>query len=113
LEVTVNHTGLLSFMLGATDTTSIPVVAFEGTVAVTDMSLQELIVIGTAFNVTILPPCEAPKFEPLITTCVPTFPVVADTPVMTGAVFVVELTDMFSKFALTSEDVPLFTARPI
>jgi hypothetical protein len=67
-DVTVNTTGLLSFMLGATETTNNPDIAAEGMVMLIDVSLQELMVTGVAFRITTLPPCEAPKFEPAITT---------------------------------------------
>jgi len=63
-EVTVKTTGLLSFMLGATDTTKYPDVAPTGTVVVIEVSLHELIVMGAEFNITALLPCVAPKPDP-------------------------------------------------
>jgi hypothetical protein len=100
-------------MLGATDTTSNPVVAPVGIVAVIDASLQELIVTGTAFNVTTLPPSEAPNPEPLIVTWLLTLPVVAETLVMTGAGAAAELTETLSKVAVARDEVlPLVTASP-
>jgi len=81
----VNLTGFLEFMLGAAETTNSPEVATAGIVTVIEVSLHELIVTGVAFSVTTLPPCEAPKLEPVITTWLPISPVVAETLVMTGA----------------------------
>jgi hypothetical protein len=66
--VTSNTTGLLSFMLGATETTMYPDVAPVGIVIVMEVALQELMVIGTAFNDTMLLSSVAPKPEPDITT---------------------------------------------
>jgi hypothetical protein len=92
-EVTVKITGLLSFMLGATDTTKYPDVAPAGMLVVTDVSLHEMIVIGAAFNITALLPCVAPKPEPVIITWFPGAPVVADTAVIAGLGAAVEVTD--------------------
>ena len=100
-------------MLGATDTSNNPDVAPVGIVIVIDVSLHELIVTDTAPSVTILPFCEAPNPLPLITTWLPTFPVVADTLVMTGAGVVEELMDTLSNVAVSSVEVlPLVTANP-
>jgi hypothetical protein len=66
--VTVNVTGLLLFMLGATKTASGPVVAPVGIVTVTDVAPQEFTVGSAPFRVTMLLPCEAPKPVPDITT---------------------------------------------
>jgi hypothetical protein len=54
--VTVNATGLLSFMLGPTETTKGPEVAPDGIVMVIDVALQELIVTRAPFSVTMLLP---------------------------------------------------------
>ena len=67
-EVTVKFTALLSFMLGATETNNGPEVAPAGIVMTRNVLLQELIVIGTLFSVTKLPPCAAPKPVPVIST---------------------------------------------
>jgi hypothetical protein len=42
------------------------------------VSLQELIVTGTAFSVTMLSPCVAPNPRPEIATWLPATPLVAD-----------------------------------
>ena len=96
--VTVNATPLLLSMLGATRTDMSPDVAPVGIVTVIDVALHELMVTGASFNTTVLPLCEAPNPEPDITTCVPTGPVVADSPVITGGASVVELTETLSKY---------------
>jgi hypothetical protein len=67
-EVTVKSMALLSFMLGATDTTSGPDVAPDGIVIVMEVLLQEFTVTGASFKRTTLLLCEAPKTDPEITT---------------------------------------------
>jgi hypothetical protein len=100
-------------MLGATDTTNTPVVAPDGIVIAIELSLQELIVTGTSFNVTTLPLSDAPNPEPLIVTWLPTPPVVADTLVMTGAGAATELTETLSKVAVANDEVlSLVTNNP-
>jgi hypothetical protein len=66
--VTVKSTGLLSFMLGPTETSSGPDVAPAGMVVMIEVLLQELTVIGELFSNTKLLPSEAPKPEPVIST---------------------------------------------
>ena len=61
-------TGLLSFMLGATDTAKGPEVAPDGIVMVMDVALQELMVTTAPFSITTLLPCKAPNPVPEITT---------------------------------------------
>jgi hypothetical protein len=56
VAVTVKTTGLLLFMVGATRTASGPEVAPEGIVAVVDVAVHELMVIGVPFNITVLLP---------------------------------------------------------
>jgi hypothetical protein len=100
-------------MLGATETTSMPDVAPEGIVRLIDVLLQELIIAGTALSVTTLPPCEAPKFAPVITIWLPTAPVVPETLVITGPAVADELTETLSKVAVVNEEVvELFTISP-
>jgi hypothetical protein len=67
-EVTVKRTALLSFMFGAMETNKGPELAPCGIVIVMDVPLQVLIVTAAPFSRTALPPCEAPKPEPEITT---------------------------------------------
>jgi hypothetical protein len=63
-------------------------------------ALHELTVTELPFNTTRLLPCAVPKFAPVITTWLPTEPVVADTLVITGAGVVVVLTDTLSIVAV-------------
>jgi len=67
-EVTSKFTGLLSFMLGATETSRYPVVAPTGMVMMIEVLLQELIVTRAPLSVTKLPLSEGPKPVPLICT---------------------------------------------
>src|SRR5713226_5877316 len=100
-------------MLGAMETSKGPEVAPGGIVIVMDVPLQVLIVTAAPFSRTALPPCEAPKPEPEITTWLPIDPVVAETAVMTGAGAAAELTDTPSNVAVAKEDVErLLTASP-
>src|SRR6266571_413904 len=92
-------------MLGAMETSKSPEVAPSGIVIVMDVPLQVLIVTAAPFSRTALPPCEAPKPEPEITTWLPIEPVVAETAVMTGAGVAAELTDTPSNVAVAKEDV--------
>jgi len=70
---TVNPTPLLATPL--TVTTTFPVVVPDGTVATMFVALQlPAIPAETPPNVTVLDPCEGPKFDPAIVTCVPTGP---------------------------------------
>ena len=104
---------LLSFMFGAMETSKGPDVAPGGIVMVIDVPLQVLIVTAAPFSRTALPPCEAPKPVPEITTWLPIEPVVAETPAMIGAGAAAELTDTLSNVAVAKEDVVrLLTARP-
>ena len=110
----MKRTALLSFMLGAMETSKGPEVAPGGIVIVIDVPPQVLIVTAVPFSRTALPPCEAAKPEPEITTWLPIEPVVAETAVMTGAGAAAELTDTLSNVAVAKEDVVrLLTARPM
>jgi hypothetical protein len=57
-----------------------------GIVIVIDVVLQEFTVSGASCSSSVPVPCDAPNFEPLITTLVPTGPVVAESPEITGGV---------------------------
>jgi len=109
-EVMVNTTGLLVFILGPTETAKYPVIAPDAIVIVIDVSLHEFTVIGASLSRTTLLACELPKCKPLITTWLPIEPVVAETPVMTGAGADAELTDTLSKRAVVLFSV---TAKPV
>jgi hypothetical protein len=111
-DVTVKRTTLLSFIPGATDTSNGPDVAPAGMVIVIDVLLHVLTVTAEPFSKTVLPPCGLPNPLPEITTWLPTDPVVADTPVITGAA--AELTDTLSNVAVAKEAVVrLLTASPM
>jgi hypothetical protein len=78
-----------------------------------DVLLQELLLTGAPFSSTTLPPCEAPNPVPVITTGLPTDPVVPETLVMAGAGAEDVLTDTLSNAAVASAVLfPLFTAKP-
>jgi len=61
------------------------------------VSLQPVGVAGAPLNVTVLVPCVAPKFVPVIVTEVPTGPVVGDTLVMLGGGTTVKFTPLLAK----------------
>jgi hypothetical protein len=104
---------LLSFMLGAIDTSNGPVVAPTGIVMLIDVPLQVLMATVAPFSRTALPLCEAPNPVPEITTWLPIDPVVAETAVITGAGAAAELSDTLSNVALAkAEVVRLLTASP-
>ncbi len=67
-----------------TMTATLPVVAPVGTGATTEVSLQLLGVAKTPLNETVLDPCVAPKFAPVIVTGVPTPPEVGERFVIDG-----------------------------
>jgi hypothetical protein len=81
--VTVKLTALLAWP--PTVTTTLPVVAPEGTVTPMLVALQLVAVADVPLNVTVLVPCVAPKFAPLIVTAAPTAPVFGVRLVMLGA----------------------------
>jgi hypothetical protein len=109
-----NGTALLSFIVGATDTTRRPLLAPVGIVSVMDVPLHELIVTGASFKYTRLFPWEEPKPFPVSTTWLPMGPVEADTFVITGTGRAAELMDILSKFAVAKLVVePLETASPM
>lgn len=70
LGITVKFSPLLAVPL--TVTTTVPLVAPEGTAATIDVGLQPVAVTATPLKVTVLPPCVVPKFVPVIVTDAPT-----------------------------------------
>ncbi len=80
---TVNDTPALDTPLAVT--TTLPVVAPLGTDATMVVALQLVGVAAVPLNVTVLVPCVAPKFVPVIVTDVPTAPEVGERLVMLGA----------------------------
>ena len=106
-------TGLLAFMLGATETTNGPEVAPDGTLVLMVLLLQPLMVASEPFNVTVLVPCVAPKPLPDITIGFPIVPVVAETVLIAGAATEAKFTDTLSNVAVARLAVfPLLTPRP-
>src|SRR5271165_3478768 len=81
--VTVKVTRLLA--APPTVTTTFPVVAPLGTGTVMLVALQLVGVPAVPLNFTVLVPCVAPKFVPVIVTAVPTAPDVGFSAVMLGA----------------------------
>jgi hypothetical protein len=81
--VTVNVTPLL--LAPETVTTTFPVVAPAGTVAVMLDALQLVVVAVVPLNLTVLDPFVAPKLDPAITMDDPTAPVFGVNDVMLGA----------------------------
>src|SRR5260370_20729848 len=79
----VNATPLLFTPLALT--TTLPVVAPLGTGATIDVALQLVGVAAVPLHLTVLEPCVAPKFLPVIVTDAPTAPEVGDRLVMFGA----------------------------
>lgn len=81
-KVTVNSTPLLATAL--TVTTTFPVVAPLGTDTEILVSVHPASVTAVPLNVTVLVPCDAPKFVPLIVTEIPTGPKLGLKAVMLG-----------------------------
>ncbi len=71
-DVTVKNTPLLA--TPATVTTTFPDIAPAGTGAIMLVALQLVGVVSVPLNVTVLVPCDDPKFVPVIVTDVPTGP---------------------------------------
>jgi hypothetical protein len=82
--LTVNVAALLA--IPPTVTTTLPDVAALGTGTTMLVALQLVGVPAVPLNVTVLVPCEDPKFVPAIVTAVPTAPDVGLSTVMLGAV---------------------------
>ena len=79
-----------------TVTTTFPVLAPDGTGVWIDVALQLVGVAVTPLNVTVLPPCVAPKFVPDIVTTVPTAPEVGDRLEIVGLGATVKLTPLLA-----------------
>lgn len=80
---TVKETPLLDLL--ETVTTTLPVLAPDGTVATMLVALQLVAVARVPLNLTVLLPCVEPKFVPVIVTEAPTAPEVGDKLEMVGA----------------------------
>jgi hypothetical protein len=99
---TVNEIPLLFTPLAFT--TTLPVAAPVGTVATIEVALQLPIVVAVVpLNFTVLAPCVAPKFAPVIVTDAPTAPDVGETLVMLGEATTLKLTPLlFTPLAFTT-----------
>jgi hypothetical protein len=94
--------------LPLTVTTTLPLVAPEGTVATIDVGLQPVAVAAVPSNVTVLVPWIAAKFVPVIVTDVPTGPELGDKAVMLGPVpGTVKLTLLLFSIPLVTTTLPL------
>jgi hypothetical protein len=92
IATTVKLTPLLA--VPSTVTTTLPVVAPEGTLAIIEESVQVATEAVVPLNVTV--PGVEPKFVPVIVTDVPTAPDDGDRPLMLGVVTIVKLTPLLA-----------------
>src|SRR5436853_1640267 len=89
-------------------TTTFPVVAPAGTGATMLVALQLVGVAAVPLNVTVLVPCVAPKFAPVIVTDAPTNPDVGFRPVMLGpGVVTVKLTPLLATPPTVTTTLPV------
>jgi len=79
-----------------TDTTTLPVLAPDGTGDLIEVALQLVGAAVVPLNVTVLEPCVAPKFVPLMVTTVPTAPEVGERPLMLGVAATVNFTPLLA-----------------
>jgi hypothetical protein len=93
--LTVNAMPLLA-MPPAAVTTTLPVVAPAGTVAVMLLALQLLMVAVVPLNFTLPLPCDEPKFEPAMTMAEPTAPLFGVRLLMLGAAVTVNVTPLLA-----------------
>ena len=87
-------------MPGPIATAMRPETAPAGMVTVMELFAQATVGIAVSFSMTVLLPCEAPKFEPVITNWLPIIPVVEESAVITGGVIVEVLRATLSKLAV-------------
>ena len=86
-----------------TVTTTLPLVAADGTGTTIDVSLQFAGVEGVPLNVTVLVPCDKPKFIPVMMTEVPATPEVGERLVTLRGGDTVKLTPLlFTPLAFTT-----------
>ena len=105
--VTMNATPLLA--RPPTVTTTFPVVAPAGTGTTKLPVLQLVGVAGVPLKLTVLVPCVAPKFVPVIVTEVPTGPKTGDRLVMPGAVVTVNVTPLLASPPAVTTTLPVVT----
>jgi hypothetical protein len=103
--------GIPLLVVPLTVTTMLPVVAPEGTGVVMLVAPHSDGVAGIALNVTVLVLCVAPKFVPVITTCVPATPDVGFKLVIVGTVETLKVT-VLSVLVETVFCNPLAVAAP-
>ncbi len=103
--VTVNSTPLLA--TPPTVTTTLPVVAVEGTVAVIEVALQLVIEAKTPLKVTLLPLEEAPKLLPEIVTGIPAGPDVGERLVIEAGLPTVKVTQLLLKPPIVTVTQPV------
>ena len=104
--VTVNVTPLLACV--PTVTTTLPVVAPVGTVAVMLVALHAVVGAVVPLNLTVLVPWVAPKFVPVITTDEPTAPEVGFSVVIVGAgVVTVKVTPLLACVPTVTTTLPV------
>ena len=89
-----------------TVTTTFPVVAPLGTHTTMVVALQLVGVAAAPLNVTVLVPCVAPKFVPLIVTAVPAGPPRGETVVTLGAEVTVKFTLLLARPDTTTTTLP-------
>jgi hypothetical protein len=106
--VTVKLTPVLA--RAPTVTTTFPVVAPVGTGTTMLVALQLLGVAEVPLNVTVLVPCVAPKFVPVMVTAVPTGPEVGDRFVMLGGTVTVKLTPLLARAPTVTTTLPVVAA---
>src|SRR5499425_3826571 len=87
--------------------TTFPVVAPAGTGATMLVADQLVGVAVVPLNFTVLVPCVAPKFVPVIVTEVPTGPLVGDRLVMLGATVTVKLTPLLARPLTVTTTLPV------
>jgi hypothetical protein len=93
-----------------TVTTTLPVVAPVGTFATILVALQLVIVAAVPLNVTVLVPCVAPKFVPVIVTDVPTVPDVGLRLVIAGVGSTVNVTPLLATPLTVTTTLPVVAA---
>jgi len=105
---TVKFTPLLSTPLAWT--TTVPVVAPDGTETAMLVALQLVGEAVVPWNFTVLVPCVDPKFDPVIVTAAPTAPVVIDRLVRLGAGTTVKFTPLLGWLDTVTTTFPVVAA---
>ena len=90
-----------------TVTTTLPVLAPDGTGALIEVALQLVGAAVVPLNVTVLEPCVAPKFVPLMVITVPTAPEVGDRLLMLGVATTVNVTPLLASPPTVTTTLPV------